>query len=294
MSVKQLAYIVFDIATEKLPAMHAIFEKLYQAPVVEGTDGSFKVRLDGRDFRLLFRAAASDRMAAVGWEVADAATLDQLVARVEAAGCPVNRASEAVCAQRSAREIATFTDPAGFPVELFIDQPFEQTTDDYGFVCGEDATGVFGLGHVVQACADLPGALSFYTDVLGFLESDEIDWKEVNADLRFLSCNTRHHSLALINEALGLKGGQIDHVMLQAKSFEQVERAYAALDDLGIVLSQTLGEHSNDNVRSFYFLTPAGFRMEFGFGGKTIEDRDSWQFEVYPGPSNWGHVPVNV
>lgn len=293
MAVKQLAYIVFDITPDKLPAMKDIFEKLYQAPVLQGSDGSLKVRLDGRDFRLMLRPGDSDRMAAVGWEVEDKAALEKLVAAVEAADLPVARASAEVCAQRSAQEIATFTDPAGFPVELFIEQPFEQKAD-FGFVCGEGDNGVFGLGHLVQACGDLQKVLSFYKEVLGFFEVDEIDWKEVNADLRFLSCNNRHHSLALINEALGLKGGQIDHVMLQAKSLEQVERAYEALDELGVVLSQTLGEHSNDHVRSFYFLTPAGFRMEFGYGGKVVEDRDSWEFAVYPGPSNWGHEPVNV
>ena len=33
---------------------------------------------------------------------------------------------------------------------------------------------------------------------------------------------------------------------------------------------------------------PAGFAIEFGFGGKVV-DRATWEYAQYDSPSSWGH-----
>ena len=48
-----------------------------------------------------------------------------------------------------------------------------------------------------------------------------------------------------------------------------------------------IGRHPNDRMLSFYVLTPAGFDIEYGWGGREIEG--DWQVEEYDRISLWGH-----
>ncbi len=77
--------------------------------------------------------------------------------------------------------------------------------------------------------------------------------------------------------------------MLEAKSKEQVDRAFAAVKRLGYDVLMTIGQHSNDKVYSFYMMAPAGFAVELGFGGQVIGDLESWHVGFYDAPSIWGH-----
>jgi 2,3-dihydroxybiphenyl 1,2-dioxygenase len=292
MSIKQLAYVVLGVDPSQMQSMRRIFDRIIRAETEQLPNGHIKVRLDSRDFRvLLVPTLGEGKLLAAGWEVDSEADLESLTNSLQSAGHAVAEGTAAQCAERGVRKVVHAQDSEGFPLELVLDQSFADS--GFGrdrFICGEQDGAVFGLGHVVQVCTDLNRARRFYTEVLGLRPSDEIDWKPMGADLHFYHCNARHHSLALINEALGLKGGNIDHVMFEAKSREQVEQAYEALSAEGCEVSQTLGQHTNDEVVSFYMKTPAGFRLEFGFGGKQIDE--SWEFKVFDGPSLWGHAPV--
>ena len=54
-------------------------------------------------------------------------------------------------------------------------------------------------------------------------------------------------------------------------------------------IGQTLGRHANDWVLSFYAFCPAGFMMEVGFGGRTVDEATWTPREVTSGGSTWGH-----
>lgn len=292
MSVRQLGYLVFDVAPASLEGMKTVFQELFEAPLAKRADGSFLVRLDGRPFRIMLREAATNRLAAIGWDAGDAAELRALATRLTAAGISQTGLSPAECADRNVAQALRFHDPDGFPLELFVDQPFSDDPETGAkFVCGQNERGAFGLGHLVQMCRNREATQQFYTDVLGFRISDRITW--AIADLFFLHCNQRHHSLALSDEAFGLKAGMIDHFMIEARSKEQVDAAYERLAQLGMPVSQTLGQHTNDKVYSFYMGGPMGFRIEFGFGGKIVEDPDNWDVIQYDAPSEWGHELVH-
>src|SRR4029079_2743147 len=51
----------------------------------------------------------------------------------------------------------------------------------------------------------------------------------------------------------------------------------------------TLGRHINDEVTSFYFNSPSGFMVEYGWGGRVIDVYIGSPQEVTWGPSMWGH-----
>lgn len=286
MTVRQLGYLVFECQPDVLDSMVDVYGDVIGADVV--SDGASQlVRLDGRPFRIRLDPGEANRLAAVGWEVAEA-DFAGLTDKVAAAGYSTTAAHEAVAADRAAKRIVHFTDRDGFANELYVEQPFAADPAlDALFVCGEEPNGTFGLGHLVKIVSDRPATQAFLTDVLGFSLSDRITWPA--ADLYFLHCNQRHHSLALSAEALGLKAGMIHHLMIEAKSREQVDRAYEVLQAKGYKVIMTIGQHTNDEVYSFYMLAPAGFGVEFGFGGKVVEDPATWQVVQYDAPSSWGH-----
>ena len=54
-------------------------------------------------------------------------------------------------------------------------------------------------------------------------------------------------------------------------------------------IAYTIGRHTNDYMTSFYSITPSGFFVENGWGGRII-DPSTWKpIETFEGPSFWGH-----
>ena len=58
----------------------------------------------------------------------------------------------------------------------------------------------------------------------------------------------------------------------------------------GVPIMMGPGHHPNDQMFSFYCVTPSGFGLEFGWGGIVIDD-DHWEVRTYSQPSDWGHRP---
>lgn len=108
-------------------------------------------------------------------------------------------------------------------------------------------------------------AVRFYQDVLGFSVTDYIAWDQ--ADAIFLHCNPRHHSLALINECYGMKGGDMNHFMLETRSLDDVGRAYDIVRSRKLPLVLALGQHSNDRMTSLYLLGHVSRSFQWGGAG---------------------------
>ncbi len=287
MKVRQLGYLVFECAPGVQAQMELVYGDVIGAQLETDVVGRTCVRLDGRRFRIRLETGAQNRLKGIGWEVAPSDILP-LVERLAAKGHEIIEADADTARDRHAVQVFAFTDEDGFHHELYVEQEFTADPElDALFVCGTEENGIFGLGHLVQIASDRAKMQAMYTDLLGFGLSDRITWPD--ADLFFLHCNQRHHTMALSAEALGLKAGMIHHLMLEGKSRAQIDRAYAALKDHGFPVLLTIGQHTNDEVYSFYMLTPAGFAIEFGCGGRVVEDPATWQFARYDAPSSWGH-----
>lgn len=71
---------------------------------------------------------------------------------------------------------------------------------------------------------------------------------------------------------------------------EDVGHAYDRCLDAGVTIANTLGMHPNDRMFSFYARTPSGFDIEFGWGGRKIDDA-TWEIRQYDRLSVWGHRP---
>jgi 2,3-dihydroxybiphenyl 1,2-dioxygenase len=249
--------------------------------LVERTRSALKFRMDDRKQRIVVSSEETAQNA-FGWEVEDAAALDTLAGRLEAAKVPVERLPATVVALRGVRAGIAFADPAGTRLEAFYgaeasDTPFVPGRPISGF-----RTGTLGMGHVVLHVKSVDDLRWFYQDVLGFGLSDYIlePFKAY-----FFHVNPRHHSLAMIET--GRNG--IHHIMMELFNLDDVGQAYdVACAEPGRI-STTLGRHTNDFMTSFYARTPNDFMVEYGWGGRSI-DPASWQpVEMTYGPSLWGH-----
>jgi 2,3-dihydroxybiphenyl 1,2-dioxygenase len=249
--------------------------------LVERTKSALKFRMDDRKQRIVVSSEDAEDDA-FGWEVEDAAALDALAGRLEAAKVAVTRVSPAMAGLRGVRDAIRFQDPAGTNLEAFhgaekADAPFAPGRPISGF-----RTGALGMGHVVLHVKNVEDLRWFYQDVLGFRLSDYI-LRPFKAF--FFHLNPRHHSLAMIET--GRSG--IHHIMMELYSLDDVGQAYDLASADPDRISTTLGRHTNDFMTSFYARTPNNFMIEYGWGGRSIDPK-TWQpVEMTYGPSLWGH-----
>jgi 2,3-dihydroxybiphenyl 1,2-dioxygenase len=252
---------------------------------VERSPSLLSFRMDDRKQRIVIDRSIPDGARFFGWELADAAALDQLAARLQAAEIDVTAEPHTLADTRRVRGLISFRDPAGNRLEAFYgaeiaDTPFSPGRSISGF-----RTGPLGVGNAVLTVENIDTMMAFYVDVLGFGLSDYIE-KPFRA--YFFHVNARHHSLALIETG---KNG-MHHLMVELFSLDDVGQCY----DIALTeperVNVTLGRHTNDLMTSFYAKTPSSFMVECGWGGRDIEPK-TWQpFEVKAGPSLWGHERV--
>tara|TARA_A100001391_G_scaffold119260_1_gene81168 strand:- start:14002 stop:14910 length:909 start_codon:yes stop_codon:yes gene_type:complete len=251
-------------------------------------DGSVDLRMDNYATRIRLHEGSADDLAYCGWEVRDSAALAALSARLEGAGVAVEFGDKELAADRRVAELIRFADPEGNRHEAFFG-PLQRTNQPFVSPLGvRFKTGQQGLGHVVLACRDKAAMMEFFLQTLGFRLSDHINTEVVPGkplELSFMRCNGRHHSLALAPLPLPKK---IVHLMVEVTSVDDVGRALYRCTDENIHLSFTLGRHSNDDMLSFYPLSPSGFDIEYGWGGLEVDD-ETWHVLTHDCNSAWGH-----
>ncbi len=280
MTVQALGYL--GIRAKALDDWASYGTRLLGLQRIDKSRSTLAFRMDDRKQRIIVDADGGRGIAFFGWEVADAAALDALAARLEQNGVAVARGSAALADERRVKDLIVFNDPLGNRVEA----GYGAETTAEAFVPGRSIsgfrTGPLGLGHVVLQVENVEPMLAFYRDLLGFRLSDYY-FHPFTAF--FLHVNPRHHSLAFIQTGKNA----VHHMMMELYSFDDVGQGYdLAMAEEGR-LATTLGRHTSDFLTSFYSWTPSDFMVEYGWGGRRI-DPATWQaFERKEGPSMWGH-----
>src|ERR1700742_3999315 len=247
---------------------------------VERSSSLLAFRMDDRKQRIVVDRSLGEGERFFGWEVADAAALDALAAKLESAGVAVVSEPATLADARRVKRLISFRDPAGNRLEAFYGAEIDDTPFLPGRSISGFRTGPLGLGHAVLTVENIDAVMPFYVDVLGFAISDYMQ-KPFRA--YFFHINARHHSLALIET--GRNG--MHHLMVELFSLDDVGQAYDVALGQQERVSVTLGRHTNDLMTSFSARTPSAFMIECEWGGRDI-DVPNWKpFEVKAGPSLW-------
>jgi 2,3-dihydroxybiphenyl 1,2-dioxygenase len=283
MAIQGLGYVGFGSAD--LDDWRQFGTGLVGLQAVERGNALLAFRMDDRKQRIVIDRSMAEGMRFFGWEVADAAALDALAARLEQHKIDVVAEPQTLADARRVRRLISFRDPAGNRLEAFYGPEIDETPFRPGRSISGFRTGPLGLGHAVLTVESIDAMMPFYVDVLGFGLSDYI-LKPFRAF--FFHVNARHHSLALIETG---KNG-MHHLMVELFSLDDVGQCYDIALNQPERVSVTLGRHTNDLMTSFYAKSPSSFMFECGWGGREI-DPPTWQpVEMHHGPSLWGHERV--
>ncbi|KCZ86018.1 Glyoxalase/bleomycin resistance protein/dioxygenase [Hyphomonas adhaerens MHS-3] len=288
--VSSLGYVVIN--SEKLDDWRKFSTEILGMQIGEDTDSYVSFRMDELAHRLIVQRGDEEDLSAIGWALKSEGELDAYVAQLRARGCDVQEAEEELLAVRKVEKLYRCADPNGFRHEFYYGPRILSLMDPFkspslvgpGFV-----TGDLGFGHVLPVARDYAESRQFYVDVIGLKVSDyirqEIEPGKVADAVFFHTATGRHHSLAtgqFPSEKI------LNHFMVEVADMNDVGLAYdrASAADIPIILD--LGHHPNDQMFSFYMVSPSGFGVEMGHGGLVI-DEQSWQVVEYNKMSDWGH-----
>jgi catechol 2,3-dioxygenase-like lactoylglutathione lyase family enzyme len=128
------------------------------------------------------------------------------------------------------------------------------------------------VSHVVLNTPDMEGGQEFYERVLGFRVSD------YSADqMVFLRCNSDHHSIAFTRANYA----SVNHVAFEVPSIDEFMRSIGRMKQKGHVPTWGPGRHGPGNNPFAYFVSPAGFVIEFTSELQQI-DEATHQAQVWP------------
>ncbi len=249
-------------------------------------------RTDHRAQRIIVSEGPRNDAAYVGFEATDQDAFAATIERMGAIGVDVIKGTDDEKDERAVADLAWCTAPWGTRIEIALglqqaSAPFASPLVPNGFL-----TRDVGFGHVVFGAPDLDAADRFATKGLGMAQSDwlEMDTGGFTLNVRFYHCNARHHTLAIAGVPFDLPT-KLHHLMLEANAVDDVGNAFDRAFNAKLPIANGLGKHPNDQMFSFYVVTPAGFQLEFGTGARTITE--PWtDNRCYDRISGWGHQPV--
>jgi 2,3-dihydroxybiphenyl 1,2-dioxygenase len=284
MAVSQLAYL--GIGVSDMNAWKTFATDILGMQIVErADDGTVYLRMDENHHRIALHPSGEDDVLYIGLQAATTASYEEAKAALKAAGVSVTQGSPAEIAHRRLIDFVKF-ETGELPFELSIgpntrwDPPFQPARPMSGF-----KTGSLGFGHVVVRSTDRDESAGLLTKTLGFRVSDYIN------TLVFLHCNERHHSIAFqpsIPDLPRSRDKKLWHFMLETNTLDDVGTALDLATRAGVPVVSSLGRHSNDQMVSFYMSTPSGFEVEYGWGGRLVDDA-VWQVQRHDRGTIWGH-----
>src|SRR6202035_4326490 len=132
---------------------------------VERSPSLLAFRMDDRKQRIVIDRSLPEGARFFGWEVADAAALEALAARLEAAQIQVPAEPPTLADARRVHALISFSDPAGNRLEAFYGPEIDDTPFLPGRSISGFCTGPLGLGHAVLTVENIDPMMSFYVGV---------------------------------------------------------------------------------------------------------------------------------
>ncbi len=272
--ITELGYVRFGVS--KLAEWREFATALIGLQVGDDSEpGRLYLRSDIWHHRIILEEDGSDDLLGAGLRVAGPEEFRAMQNRLSEHDVHFAVADAATALNRRVLELLTLVDPAGNPLEIFhgprVDthRPFHPGRGMYGKFVTADG----GVGHMILRCDDFAKTYEFYK-LLGMRGSIEyripmLDGKTL--DLMFMHCNSRDHTFAF-----GLPSKtRVNHLMLEVDNLDDVFLSYELIKQK-YPIAIGLGKHANDEMFSFYCISPSGFQVEIGYGGAPSKHQSAY------------------
>jgi 2,3-dihydroxybiphenyl 1,2-dioxygenase len=252
-----------------------------------------RFRLDDNECRFLLQRGPAEDVTALGWQLDDHDTFDEVLTRVTRHGVPLVEGTAEEAAFRGVERLVRFPGPNGLAQEIFT-RPRTSTTP-LDMRAGGFVTGEAGMGHVAITSKKPHQMRGYYDTVFDARLTDYIDEtiSGVKFKIRFLRVNERHHSVAIaaVNRLpINPIRTRVQHLNIQVAELDDMTASYQRVNELGFNIALAVGQHTNDRELSYYAMTPSGFEWEVGWNPIVINEK-TWEPTTYQGISIWGHTP---
>jgi 2,3-dihydroxybiphenyl 1,2-dioxygenase len=286
-----LGYVVVD--TEKFADWRRFGRDAIGMHLDEASPDVLQFRLDDHACRFLVQRGPAEDVTALGWQVDDHRTFDEILTRVTRHGVPVVNGTIEETTLRGVERLVWFPGPNGLTQEIFTrpglnDAPLNMAVRG-GFVTGEA-----GIGHVAVTSTKPHQVRGYYDSIFDARLTDYIDETigGLKFKIRFLRVNQRHHSIAIaaVNRLpINPIRTRVQHVNIQVADLDDMTASYQRVNELGFQMALAVGQHTNDRELSYYAMTPSGFEWEVGWNPIVIDEK-TWEPTTYQGISLWGHA----
>jgi 2,3-dihydroxybiphenyl 1,2-dioxygenase len=256
---------------------------------------SLALRMDEHEQRIFLERSDADDLSVAGWLVDTEDDLDIFVNTMRQQGVNVSECEKEVTGARRVEKAYFCVDPNGLRHEFAFGPKCALASDRFcsKVLKSSFVTDRLGVGHILVVAKNYAETVDFVRKALRLRLSDYIRAPLVtprgiiNVDATFFHTLTgRHHSLATAQIPVPKR---IHHIMIEVQDMNDVGLAHDRCVAAGFPIAMDFGHHPNDGMFSFYVRTPSGFMIEFGWGGKVIDDR-VWNVKTYAQLSDWGHV----
>lgn len=252
-----------------------------------------RFRLDDHQCRFLLQRGPAEDVTALGWQLDNHATFDEILRRVGDRGVPVVEGTNEEAALRGVERLVRIPGPNGLAQELFTRA--HTSSDALNMLSRGFVTGNSGMGHVAITSKKPHKMRGYYNTVFDARLTDYIDEtiSGVKLKIRFLRVNERHHSIAIASPTrlpLNPIRTRIQHLNIEVADLDDMTASYQRVKSLGFEMALSVGQHTNDKELSFYAVTPSGFEWEVGWNPIVIDEK-TWEPNTYQGISIWGHTP---
>lgn len=283
--VTELGYIGFGV--KDLEAWKKFAADVLGMEVIdEGESDRCYLRMDYWHHRIALHCDPSDDLLYLGFRVAGAEEFREMQNQLRESEIKFTVGSDAEAEERHVLEVMKLDDSDGNPVEIFhgphlqFAKPFHPGRGMHG----KFKTGTGGMGHCIIREKNPEAACRFYTQ-LGMRGGVEykIRMGKQTVALTFMHCNVRDHTVAF---GLPGPGKRFNHLMIEVHNLDDVGLTHDIVRREKIPVNITPGKHSNDHMYSFYFRTPSGWMLEYGWGARPA----TYQSEYYS-EDVYGHAP---
>lgn len=270
--IRFVGYGVPDIEAER-----AFYRHVWGLRQVAEEDGMIYFAAEGHDepYVVRLRQAEEKRIDVIALAASSRADIDELHARVEAAGCRIIFAPRDLDSLGGGYGFRFFArDGLTFELSCDVARGTRRALERWEGIPQK-------ISHIVLHSPDHHAAVAFFVDILGFKVSD---W--LGDFMCFLRCNDAHHRIAFLPGPPCL-----NHVAYDMPSIDDMMRGIHRLKLKGIDIRWGPGRHTAGNNTFSYFTTPAGFAVEYTSELDHVDDA-TWEATIYtPAPlimDQWG------